>query len=173
MANRDTPHGFRFAYTIHGGPPKISYYRCKDGVYNGDLVYWDSSGILPRTTGDTIDTDFMIGVAAAYNASGQSGTIPVYDDIAGTVFSIQIDSSDLDFGSSDFLDTYSTTWVSGSTITGISAMEIDGADTPGMCRYVGLVATPDNSTADQHQEIYVNIIPTISYSLMGAATTPA
>jgi len=174
MANRDTPHGFRFAYTLHGRPPHLSKHRCDgtNGVYVGDLVNWGTTvGVAPASTGDDIQNNLVMGVAANYSASGSTDHVWVYDDLKNTVFMAQVDSSDITFDSSYFNQRYATTWVAGSTITGLSAMEIDTGSTDGRARILELVDMPNNSTAGAHQEVYCTIMPSVGIEIYGGATT--
>jgi len=173
MANRDTPHGFRFAYTLHGGPPRITFYKAKDVIYRGDLVLWGSTGIIPRTTGDTIDpAELVIGVANGYSSSGAAGQVPVYDDLVNTVFTVQCETSVLgDWGTSMATQRFSTTWAEGSHVTGMSAMELATDTTDGMVRMIGMVGTPDNTTDGPWQEVYVSFLGIVSAGLITAATT--
>jgi len=181
MANPDTPHGLSFAYTLHGGPPHMRKFTgdTAQGIYVGDILYaaWNSSLIATKTTGDAVDTEQYIGVAASYSASGAATDFWVYDDLANTVFTVQVDSSGITFDSSFAMSRYGTTWGQGSTITGQSRLELDVASTGiNLLRIIGLVDAPNNSTAGAHQEVYVQLVHTDIAGgggnwIVGAATT--
>lgn len=162
MANKDTPHGFSFAYTLHGGPPSLRKYPSgtgTNGVYAGDIVITSTSGVEPKSTGTDWDkvlhgNNFVVGVAASYSASGVATPVWVYDDLANTVFTAQCETTDVVWASSAINQMYATTWAVGSTITGKSVMEI-ATDTTGLhVRILGMVDIPNNSTADGWQEVY-------------------
>ena len=164
MANIDTPHGFTFAYTLHGGPPTIQEMVCGSctDVYNGDLVITTTTGIMPKSTGSDWEpsgaTAEVAGVAGAYSLTGtQSTNIPVYTDLKNTVFKVQVSTTTLTFNSSDEFQIYDCTWTQGSTVTGISAHEINGTTATGRygARKIGYDNDGNFSTSGGFQEVYV------------------
>ena len=166
MANRDTPHGFEFAYTLHGGPPAVMHFPVGSGtdVYKGDIVIMSTSGLIPKSTGsdwdkNVTDGDWVVGVANGHSPSGVESTgIPVYVDLRSTVFKVQVSTTTIAFATSNLLQVFESTWTQGSTRTGLSAHEING--TTGMhCRYIGKVLDSNFSTSGGFQELYVVINP--------------
>ena len=167
MANINAPHGFTFAYTLHGGPPTVQHMpvgSCTE-VFNGDIVMTTTTGIMPKACGDAWDpygagaAYFVVGVAGGYSKTGTSSTIPVYTDLRNTVFKVQVSTTTLTFKSSDAFVMYDCTWVAGSTLTGLSKAQINGttATTLFGARVLGHVDDPNFSTEGGYQEVYVHL----------------
>lgn len=142
MANADKPFGFKFAYTLHGGPPKIGKYKnTAVAIYPGDAVHLDGSGRVNSITGD----DAPNGVALNYVSSTADQAVYVYDDLVNTIFEVQCDEDDLadDTVIGNYYDVIQTT---GDTSILRSKHELDSSDsTHDHLEVMGLVDRPDNA----------------------------
>ena len=143
MANADKPFGFRFAYTLHGGPPRISTYQCTAGIiYPGDHVALDGSGRCATLA----DGEAGFGVAASYVTAVADQIVYVYDDLVNTVFTVQCDAagvSDVNVGHNIFYDILTTT---GDTTTLQSKQQLDVSNSDSdTLEIMGLVDRPDNA----------------------------
>jgi hypothetical protein len=152
MANVDKPNGFRFAYTLHGGPPAIHTYLCTAGIiYPGDHVAMNGSGRCATFA----DGEAGFGVAATYVTAVADQTVYVYDDLINTVFTVQMDGaglSDTIIGHANFYDITATT---GSTVTFQSLHELDVSETTSKTlEILGLVDKPGNAWGI-HGDVYV------------------
>ena len=143
MANVDWPHGFKFAYTTHGGPPQITKYLSTAAkIFPGDYVKKDGSG---RVLAVTAVADNGIGVAASYCPATAGSDIYVYDDLANTVFECQADDATLanDTQNGNFFDIIVTT---GDTTTLQGKQELDGdASAEDTLVLVGIYDVPNNA----------------------------
>jgi len=153
MANADKPNGFRFAYTLHGGPPKIGKYKnTAFAIYPGDLVHLDGSGRVNSIA----STETPIGVAMNYVSATADQTVYVYDDTANTVFIVQADGADIsdDTGTGNFFDPLCT---AGDTTTLKSQQELDSdATAEDTLILIGKVDRPDNAYG-AYVDVYVQI----------------
>ena len=149
MANVNKPFGFRFAYTLHGGPPSIGVYSntCV-AVYPGDAVALDGSGCIATTTASGM------GVALSYASATSEQDVYVYNDLKNTIFRTQADGSDLTSHAMVglFYDIGGTT---GNTVTLQSRQELDSdASTDDHLELMGLVDKPDNAWG-AYADVYV------------------
>ncbi len=159
MANANTPHGLSFARTKHGGPPSINKYNAfsSETICKGDIVEAAcSDGAANVMLSATTILNRLLGVAASYSASGTTDAVWVYDDVWNTVFYAQLASS---LASTDRNMIFNTCYVAGSTITGISNLEIK-ATTLGTrsdlgLNLIGLVGMPNNEWG-LNAEVYCN-----------------
>jgi hypothetical protein len=153
MANADKPTGFRFAYTVHGGPPQIGKYKnTAVAIYPGDLVHLDGSGRVNTISA----TETPMGVALNYVSSTADQDVYVYDDLTNTIFEVQVDDSTLsdDTANGNFFDPLCTT---GNTTTLQGQMELDGdASSEDTLILIGKVDRPDNAWGE-HVNVYVKV----------------
>lgn len=151
MANADKPFGFRFAYTTHGGPPKMGKYKnTAVAIYPGDAVHLDASGRINTIA----STETPMGVAANYVSATADQAVWVYDDLYNTVFEIQVDDATLtdDTANGNFFDITATT---GNTTTLQGQMELDGnASAEDTLILIDKVDAPDNAWG-AHVRVYV------------------
>lgn len=144
MANLDAPIGFRMAYTKTGAPARLtSYKNTAVAIYFGDVVKKDGSGRV--LSADTLATDIPMGVAASYVSATGEQTVSVYDDLANTIFEVQVDDGSItdDTQIGNFFDLILTT---GNTLTLQSKQEMDGdASTRDNLVLIGLVDKPGNA----------------------------
>ena len=142
MANADKPFGFRFAYTLHGGPPAIhTYLNTAAIIYPGDPVYLDGAGRVAFCTHDLAP----MGVAMNYVSATADQTVYVYDDLVNTIFTVQTDNAEPSANTKIglFYDVLATT---GDTVTHQSKHEMDGdATDTDTLELIGLVDRPDNA----------------------------
>uniref|UniRef100_A0A6M3XTF1 Uncharacterized protein n=1 Tax=viral metagenome TaxID=1070528 RepID=A0A6M3XTF1_9ZZZZ len=173
MANADKPRGFRFGYTLHGGPPSIRHYQIADasttGVYDGDALYISAGRVAAVTDGSTAP----FGVAAAYtNSSDVTVKIPVYDDLRNTVFIAQLDDATI-LGSSLCGPNlfYDITATAGTTASNTSLQEIDGnASTHDTLFILDKVDRPDNAWGG-NVDVYCQFHVDIKTTLIASAAT--
>jgi len=161
MANSTEAFGLRFARTIHGGPPSIAPYNAmsSETACIGDIIAMSCSDgkvvIVPNCT--THSGKFTLGVAATYSASGTTGPVWVYDDIANTIFSAKLASSR---AATDVGQWFDTTYAAGSTVTGISGGEISNTTNANALDLhavlLGLVDKPNNAWG-LNAEVYVRL----------------
>lgn len=153
MANRDAPFGFRYAYTLHGGPPHIGHYKnTAVAIYPGDLVHLDGSGRVNSIA----STETPMGVAKNYVSATADQDVEVYDDLENTVFRVQADGADLadDTVIGLFYDVVATT---GNTTTLQGKMELDSdASAEDTLVLLGKVDEPGNAWG-ANVEVYVRI----------------
>lgn len=142
MANADKPMGFRFGYTLHGGPPSTQVYKNTAAIiYPGDAVHLDGAGLVNSITGDAVP----MGVAMNYGAVAGAADIYVMDDLVNTIFIVQADGSDIGDATKIglFYDIIQTT---GDTTTLKSKHELDSSDsTHDSLEVMGLVDRADNA----------------------------
>lgn len=154
MANVDWPHGFRFAYTKHGGPPRITKMLSTAAIiYPGDLVKKDGSG---RVLTITAAADNPIGVAASYCPATAGSEVYVYDDLANTIFECQSDDATIadSTQNGNFFDVVVTT---GDTTTRQSKHELDGdASAEDTLTLIGIVEKPGNAWG-ANVSVYVQV----------------
>ena len=151
--NRDTPMGFRYAYSLHGGPPSIHVYKnTAVAIYAGDAIHLDGSGRVNSIAA----TETPMGVAVNYVSATADQDVYVYDDLTNTVFEVQADEDDL---SDDtiiglFYDVLATT---GNTITLQSKQELDSdASAEDTLVVLGIVNRPGNAWGE-FVNVYVRI----------------
>ena len=142
MANADKPAGFRFGYTLHGGPPTIKKYISTAAIiYPGDAVHLDGAGLVNSIESDAVP----MGVAMNYGAVAGTADIYVMDDLVNTVFIVQADGSELTSHAMTGLF-YDIVQTAGDATTGKSKMELDSSDqNHDSLELVGLVERPDNA----------------------------
>lgn len=176
MANTDRPNGFRPVKYLNGIPYNGAYVKCyspTDNLFMGDLVEADTAG---QTSGDgvypTVDrldaaTDLIYGVVVGWEANptslenlyhAASTTRAVYIALTdGLVMEAQ--SNDGTMVAGDVNLNISPTVTAGSTTTGASNMELDGATAATTAsltlRIVGAVDKPDNDIASANSRWYV------------------
>jgi hypothetical protein len=145
MANRDTPMGFQFGYTKHGGPPQLSKYYSSGAatIYQGDLVKMSTASA--GFTSLTATTDMIIGVCAAYHSSTVAGAACyLYDDLANTVFIAQASTTVVQGTSLCYL-AQDITVTAGTTASERSLHEINaGTSTVENIYVIDKVDRPDN-----------------------------
>jgi len=149
MANTDQAYGFRFAYTTHGGPPRITkHLTTGTAIYQGDAVQISSGRVLPVTDGVA-----PMGIAQNYCAA--TADLDVYVmDLSNTVFTVQADGSDLS-ASTIVGGFYDIMVATGNTTTLKSLHELDSSDsTADNLEVIGLVETPDNAWGE-FAKVYV------------------
>jgi hypothetical protein len=153
MANADKPAGFRFGYTLHGGPPHITKWISTAAIiYPGDIVSTDGAGLVLSMISDAVP----IGVAMNYGAVAGTKDIYVMDDLVNTVFITQADGADLSSHAMQGLY-YDVIQTTGSTTTGRSIQELESGDsTHDTLELVGLVERPDNAWGE-FCDVYVKI----------------
>lgn len=143
MDNVDFPMGFKFAYTKHGGPPRLTKYLSTAAIiYPGDTVYKDGSG---RILSVTDDQQAPIGVAANYVPAVADSEVFVYDDLTNTIFEVQVDDGTLtdDTANGNFFD---QTVVTGDTVRRTSKHELNGdSSAEDTLVLEGLVNRPGNA----------------------------
>jgi len=141
MANVDKPFVFRFAYTLHGGPPSTRKYKnTAVAIYPGDAVHLDGSGRVNTISSDVAPN----GVALNYVSATADQAVYVMDDLTNTIFTVQADGSDLanDTVIGLFYDIVQTT---GDTTTLQGKQELDSSDsTHDHLELIGLVDDPGN-----------------------------
>ena len=142
MANADKPNGFRFAYTLHGGPPSIGVYKNTAAIiYPGDHVMLDGGG---RVAVNTASNPGM-GVANNYVSATSGQDVYVYNDLKNTIFQVQADEDDLSNDTVIGLY-YDILYTGGSTVTHQGQMELDtNASVDDNLELMGLVDRPDNA----------------------------
>jgi hypothetical protein len=142
MANADKPFGFRFGYTLHGGPPAVhTYVNTAVAIYPGDCVMLDGSGAINTCTQATSS----MGVALNYVDATAGQTVYVYDDLKNTIFIAQADGTDISNSTKTglFLD---VTYTTGDTTTFQGQQEIDSDKTANdTLELIGKVDKPDNA----------------------------
>lgn len=161
MANKDRPFGFRFARTLHGGPPHIGHYKnTAVAIYPGDAVHLDGSGrVNSAAAGDN-----PMGVAKNYVSATADQDVEVYDNLENTIFTIQADEADLtaDTVTGLFYDIGGTT---GNTTTLQSRQELDSnASTNDVIVVLGKVDEPNNAwgaNVNLYVRIRVNELTTV------------
>jgi len=171
MANADKPKGFRFGYTTHGGPPAMRHYQIAGtaNIYNGDIVYMSAGRVLAATAGSLVP----IGVAAGFTEStSTTTTIPVYDDLANTVFIAQVDDTTVAGSSLTGHNIYyDVNYGTPSTASVWSLMEIDGsASTHDTLVILDKVDRPDNAWGG-YVDVYCQIITRVPKILSAPAAT--
>jgi len=142
MANADRPFGFRFGYTLHGGPPHIGVYKnTAVAIYPGDLVHLDGSGRVNSIA----ETETPMGVAKNYVSATADQNVLVYDDLTNTIFKVQADGADIadDTKIGLFFDPVTTT---GNTTTLQGKQELDSdASAEDTLILMGKVDLPNNA----------------------------
>jgi hypothetical protein len=151
--NADKPQGLRFAYTTHGGPPKITKYKSTGttAIYPGDYLIL-ASGRVSTVTND----ENGMGVALSYTSTTADQDVFVYDDLDNTVFTIQVDDGTLT-GDTVIGAYYDIEETVGSTVTFQSRQELDGDDSAAVTLEVlGLVPKHGNAWGT-NCELYVRV----------------
>ena len=140
MANADKPCGFKFGYTLHGGPPAIhKYTNTAVAIYPGDHVYLSAGRVET-----VISTEGGMGVAMNYVSATSGQDVWVMDDLQNTIFIVQCDEDDVTATTQigDFYDVLATT---GNTTTLKSLQELNtDASGEDQLELIGLVDRPDN-----------------------------
>lgn len=157
MANADRPFGFRFGYSIHGGPPHIGMYKnTAVAIYPGDVVHLDGSGRVNSVLTADIATDVPIGVAINYVDGTADQDVFVMDDLANTIFKVQADGADIadDTQKGTFFDILMTT---GNTTTLQGKQELDSSNSvEDHLILLDKVGLPNNAYGE-FVEVYVKI----------------
>lgn len=172
MANVDTPFGFKPIEHLNGNPwngkTRVYYIPATDNtaVFIGDPVKSagdaDATGRFP-TVAQAAAGNLIRGIAVGfadqpyvafdttnqyrkYRPAATAMYVFVVDD-PDVIFEIQEDSVGNSIGTAMLGLNTDITVGSGSTSTGISAVELDSSDTAtaaGQCKMLGLVDRPDN-----------------------------
>lgn len=153
MANLDSPRGLWAIRHLSGANVPVRRYAVdasnSTAVYRGDLVKIEADGnVAPAETGAGAS---VIGVVAGcYDANKKpltylpattAGYVDVWDD-PDTIFGIQADGAT---AQTDIGATKDHVAGAGSTLTGISAHELDSDGTEqNQLKIIGKVDTPDN-----------------------------
>jgi hypothetical protein len=154
--------GFRPGYTLHGGPPAIQQCKVTDGtvIYQGDVVKMNNG----RVNTVSATSDYIYGVAAAYSEStDENSYVPVYNDLRNTIFIAQCDSSNILGTSLTGPELhYDLTITTGSTVTQLSAHEIDDdASDQDTLYIIDKVNTPDNDWGD-NVDVYCRFLTDVT-----------
>ncbi len=178
MANADTPHGLSFARTVHGGPPRIEWFTgsSSNTFFKGGFLATSTSDAVPILDPTSLVTNGMqiVGVIADYVAKATTTVmVPAYTDLQNTVFTIQANNTtNFTAAASNVNLRWSTTSPAfgseGSTITGLSYLELDAGDyaqgSPAGVGYRlipvdgGIVDMPNNVGDGGNQEVYVMVL---------------
>ena len=172
MANTDTPFGFKPIEHLNGNPwngkTRVYYIPSTDNtaVFIGDPVKSagaaDTTGKFP-TVAQAAAGELIRGVAIAFSdqpyvAFDTTNQLRTYRPASTAMYAFVVDDPDVIFEiQEDSVGNSITTAMvglntditvgSGSTSTGISAVELDSSDTAtaaGQCKMLGLVDRPDN-----------------------------
>jgi len=163
MANADTPMGFKPKYQLDGSPHNGGTVKCAilaadaTDTFIGDLVTLtgtaSAEGYPSVAQGAATDTDFF-GVVTSFDADPDAlgnqyrvastlrtcNVVPALD----TVFEVQCDGA---FAITDIGNVADVVVAAGSTVTGISAMELNSAAIGGATvnlHIIGFDQRPDN-----------------------------
>jgi len=193
MANADTPRGLWPVGSLDGGPWNGATLRCVipagNGVatFIGDLVVLDGTGITdsdgytyPTVVQGAASSTAFFGVVTSFDPDRTDLSVQYrkasterYCQVApasgGQLFAVQCDGA---FAITDVGQTADVVVGSGSTTTGLSAMELDSSDigTGANLHIVGVVNDPSNDVVN-NSGTNANVIVRINEHTFGGDGT--